>query len=204
MSVLRLQLARSTRRNSRGRVRRRVDRRSRIGAAARLGTQSLQHLLRRRHAESALRRRTRPAADGDPHALAALARGGDHARSQPGHRRGHQVRRLSRRRRQSPLARHPELQPGALEGARPHPRRRRSAPRDRDRRRALRQLQPRPDVWPARADIGRGVARRRHGARLLANAPLVLPADARTEHRVRRASARTARIGRLRRHAGGD
>jgi hypothetical protein len=72
MPVLRLQLARGARRHSRGRVHRGADRRSRVGVAAGLGTQGIEHLLRRRHAEPAFRRSARPAADGDPHRLPLL------------------------------------------------------------------------------------------------------------------------------------
>ena len=71
MPVLRFQLAPGAQRDSRSRLRQRVDRRPRIVAAARLGTQGVEHLFRRRHAQLAVRRFARHAVERDAHAAAA-------------------------------------------------------------------------------------------------------------------------------------
>ena len=70
----------------------------------------------------------------------------------PGTVEAGKVRRLSCRRRQPPVARHPELQRRTPEGARPHPRRRRSQTRRATGRRTFRLVQSGPDVRPARTD----------------------------------------------------
>jgi hypothetical protein len=104
----------------------RPDRRSAIRAAADLGPAGDQRLLRRRHAQPALAGGHRRTDRRLPRARHALAGSRNHAGSQSRHGRGRQVRRLSRRRRQSCCRSASRVSTTIISSARPHPRRRRS------------------------------------------------------------------------------
>ena len=71
------------------------------------------------------------------------------------------------------------------QGARAHPRRRRSHPRSgHGPCRRLRKLQPRPHAWPAGPEPGGCAERPAHRHRPAADAPVLVPADPGTEHPV--------------------
>ncbi len=118
----------------------------------------------------------------------------DHPGSQPRHLRTGQVRRLPAPRHQSPVHRRAELPGRQAAGPGAHPRRRRGRARRRHGApRRLRQLQPRPDARPARAEPRRRPGRPAPGPRPGPHAPLLVPTDHGAEHGVLEPAAGAAR-----------
>jgi hypothetical protein len=139
---------------------------------------------------------------GDPHACCRSIRS-PRSRSKPTPARSRpSASRLPRRRRQSPVARHPELRRCHAREDRPHPRRRRGAARDRRRAHALRAREPRPDVRPARQTLDMALADLDTAIGFGVQPPVVLPPHARAQHALRPQPAAAARRRHRRRHAG--
>ena len=113
---------------------------------------------------------------------------GDHARSQSDERRGRELRRLSRGRRQSAVARRAGARRSKPEGARPPAHGRRSARRARARQAPFRPRVVRPDLCASGTDgdcLGSGATPR---ARPRRRPSLAVSAHHRGRHAVRRAS----------------
>ena len=195
MPVLRLQLARGTRRGrlARGALPRRLARRPGSGAAACLGSASTDGVHRRRHAQPFFAGIHRPVAGRYPGVAAARGGRRNHLGSQPRHLRKRPFSRLSRSWRDAFVGGGAKLQRYPFGGAGPCARRCPGPCRRRRGSAGFRHLQPRLDVRPAGARYGS--ARRRSGYRAgtCAPAPVDLPPHHRAQHRLCQISARGAR-----------